>query len=49
MRYYFHYWIVAAAGTAVDSVGNFGTYNDGVLVVMSVGIVYAARVVVILE
>ena len=48
LRYYFHYWVVAAAGTAVDSVGNFRTYNDDVLVVMSVGIVYyAARVSVI--
>ena len=36
--------VVAAAGTAVDSAGNFCTYNDGILVVMGVGIIYAAVV-----
>lgn len=45
-RYYFHYWVVAAAGSAVGSVGKFGTYNDVVLVVMSGGIDYAARIIV---
>ena len=39
--------MVVAAGTAVDSVGNFGTYNDGILVVMGVGIVDAAIVIVV--
>ena len=47
LRYYFYYWVVVAAGTAVDSVGNFGTYNDGILVVMGVGIVDAAIVIVV--
>ena len=37
--------VVAAAGTAVDSVGNFCTYNDGILVVMGVGIIYGAAVI----
>ena len=31
----------------MDSVGNFCTYNDRILVVMGVGIIYAAVVVVV--
>ena len=50
LRYYFHYWVVVAALTdvpaAVESVGNFGTYNDSILVVMGVSIVYVAVVIV---
>ena len=47
LRYYFHYCEVVAAETAVIFCVNFGTYNDGIPVVMDVGIVYAAVVTVI--
>ena len=30
----------------MDSFGNFGIYNDGILVVMGAGILYAAVVIV---
>ena len=43
---YFHFWLVLAAGTAVDSFGNFGISNNGILVVMGAGILYAAVVIV---
>lgn len=46
IRKYFHYWVVAAAGTSVNSGGNFGTYDGGILFVMVVGIGSAAIVIV---
>lgn len=39
LRYCFHYGVVAAAWNVVDSADNFGTYNDGIPVVMNVGTV----------
>ena len=36
LRYYYHYLVVVAGGTAVHSVGSFVTYNNGILVVMGV-------------
>lgn len=45
-RYYCHYCVDVAAGTAVSSVGNFGTYNDNVLAVMGVGTIAVDVVIV---
>ena len=44
MRYYFHYLVVVAAGTGVDSVCGFVTYN-GILVGMGVSIADATVVI----
>ena len=45
LRYYLHHRLVVVAGTAVDSVGKFGTYNDGILVAMGFVIVVATVVI----
>ena len=46
MRYYCHYCVDVAAGTAVSSVGNFGTHNDDVLAVMGFGTIAVDVVIV---
>ena len=46
LRYCFHYRVFVAARTAVDFIDSFDTYNDGILVGMSVGIADATVVIV---